>query len=311
MFSTSVHLLPTIRNYADAQRWFNKTPQPNTRKGQWTSDKRPLKDTRSWHYRIEQGRDGEFYDVCLYRTVMARFYKPTPEGRRVMFAAHPSNVSKQFMRNVTWHSHFQIMLTTTNEQVAVPVANRDSIHDGRTPFSASLWFNASDMLDVSRSAHTPHYTHRMNAYDKAVRVQARANAEPLTTLACLRMAEFEAAATLDEDKLEPFRGGVNVDYNIRSAIQRIAMSPESIAEFDARQFMKLAQLVYDYEATKIAVCTPVGETAQRVSEKVLADGLWRVMKRDVPALNSKSHARELPQFMSAELYPRNTAVTHG
>jgi hypothetical protein len=310
MFSSSVHLLPTIRNYDDADRWFNKTPKPVTRKGQWNDNQRPLKDKRSWHYRIEQGRDGEFYDVCLYHTVMARFYKPTPEGRRVMYAAHPSNLSKQFMGNVTWHSHFQTRLTTTNEIVAVPVANRDSIIDGRTPFSASLWFSPSDKLDIAQSAHTPHYVHRMNADDKALRVQARANAEPMITLACLRMAEFDAAATYDGDQLQPFTGGVNLDYNMGVALNLIVLSPQDMREKDAHHFMKLAERVYDYEATKLAVAAPLGESPERVSEKVLADGLWRVIKRAVAPLQRKSHAVELPQFMNAEFFPRNTATTH-
>jgi hypothetical protein len=311
MFSSSVHRLPSIRNYNDAEQWFNKTPQPSTRKGQWNDNQRPLKDTRSWHYRIEQGRDGAFYDVCLYSTVMARFYKPTPEGRRVMYAAHPSSLSKQFMRHVTWHSHYQTMLTTTNEVVAVPVANRDSINDGRTPFSASLWFSPADKLDIAQSAHTPHYVHRMNADDKALRVQARANAEPMITLACLRLAEFEAAATFDEEQLEPFTGGVKLSWEMGRAINRIVMSPQEVGEEDAYHFMKLAERVYDYEATKLAVraAQDFDETEQRVSEKVLADGLWRVMKRAVSAIGRKSNAVELPQFVNADLFPRNTATT--
>jgi hypothetical protein len=240
---------------------------------------------------------------------MARFYKPTPEGRRVMYAAHPSSLSKQFMSYVTWHKHYQTMLTTTNEVVAVPVANRDSIYDGRTPFSASLWFSPADKLDITQSAHTPHYVHRMNADDKALRVQARANAEPMITLACLRLAEFEAAATFKEDQLAPFTGGVKLSYEMGAAINRIVMSPQEVGEKDAHHFMKLAERVYDYEATKLAVAAPLGETAQLVSEKVLADGLWRVMKRAVAVIGRKSHATELPQFMNAELFPRTTATT--
>ena len=310
MFSSSVHQLPTISNYDDADRWFHNTKQPNGRRGQWTSNKRPLKDTRSWHYRIEQGCDGEFYDVCLYSTVMARFYKPTPKGRRVMFAAHPSNLSKQFMHSVTRHAHYMDMLTTTNEVVAVPVANRDSLNDGRTPFSASLWFSPSDKLDIARSAHTPHYVHRTNDDDKALRVQARANAEPMITLACLRLAEFEAAATFDEDQLEPFRGGVKLSYEMGVALNLIVMSPQDMREKDAHHFMELAERVYDYEATKLAVAAPLGESPERVSEKVLADGLWRVIKRAVAPLQRKSHAVELPQFMNADRFPRSTATTH-
>ena len=96
MFSSSIHNLPTINDFESAHEWFTKTPKPVTRKGQWNDNQRPLKDTRSWHYRIEQGRGGDYYDVMLYTTAMARFYAPTPDGRRVMYTAHNSNTSKQF-----------------------------------------------------------------------------------------------------------------------------------------------------------------------------------------------------------------------
>jgi hypothetical protein len=307
MFSSTQNL-PTINDFESAHEHFTKTPKPVTRKGQWNDNQRPLKDTRSHHYRIEQGRGGEYYDVVLYTTAMARFYAPTPDGRRVMYTAHNSNTSKQFMRNVTRHSTLMHMDTTDNQTVAVPVSYKDSIYEDGHGFSASLWFDNSPhkRLVVEQSAHTPMYTHKVGKSDKETRNHIRALCEPYITLACLRMGDWRRMEYVDEDLLTPFRVGVGVTWAQRDAI-RCMTQGNDLEQVSINTFMALAEKVYDYEATKLYYKANY-DSEKPVTEKVLADGLWRVIVRETYALQRKSEAVPLPQFMNIMNFPRTTAT---
>jgi len=312
MFSSSIHHLPSVGSYASAHAIFTKTAKPFTRSGQWHDNQRPLKDTRSHHYRLEQGPDAEYYDVMLYRTAMARFYAPTPEGRREMYISHDSNMSKQFMRSVTHHSNFMTMRSTDLLEVAVPIPNMHTIHDKGTGFSASLWFDPLNRLDVDKSAHTPMFTHRTNPADKALVQQVRERCEPYITLACMRLPEFASNMFINQELLVPFKGGVEVLFSGRMAIRRMTDGDEVGQEF-INAFMTLAEKVYDYEATKLSFkqgALTGDDIAQHVTEKVLADGLWRVIVRETPQLRRKSEAVPLPQFMAAGKYPKTTATPH-
>lgn len=307
MFSSTQNL-PTINDFESAHEWFTKTPKPVTRKGQWNDNQRPLKDTRSHHYRIEQGRGGEYYDVVLYTTAMARFYAPTPDGRRVMYTAHNSNTSKQFMRNVTRHSTLMHMDTTDNQTVAVPVSYKDSIYEDGHGFSASLWFDNSPhkRLVVEQSAHTPMYTHKVGKSDKETRNHIKALCEPYITLACMRMGDWRRDEYVNEDLLTPFKGGVDTLFSERDAI-RCMTQGNDLEQVSINTFMALAEKVYDYEATKLYYKANY-DSEKPVTEKVLADGLWRVIVRETYALQRKSEAVPLPQFMNIMNFPRTTAT---
>ena len=311
MFSTSIHTLPSISNWTSAHNTFNLAKKPVTRKGQWRDNQRPLKDIRSHHYRIERGNDGEYYDVVLHQTVMARFYAPTPDGSNRLYTGHPSNMSKQFMRHVLGVAHHNEWHTSDGRRVVVPIANRDSFTDKGTTFSANLWFANCGRLDVAKSAHTPHYTHRMSPDDKATHKEARANMEPYITLACMRIPEFLERVNIDFDLLEPFKG-VEVGFANRTALDNIAAGSFAPLTAEEQQkhihaFMVLAERVYGYEATKAADKYPNDHISEHVTEKVLADALWRIAKRECSFLKRKSAAFLLTQFMDVGEYPRTTA----
>jgi hypothetical protein len=310
MFSSSIHTLPNVTSWESAHNTFNNTKQPRSK---WADNQRPLKDSRSYHYRIERLNGGEHYDVVLHQTVMARYYKPTPEGRRVLYTGHPSNMSKQFMRHVLNVHHKNTRMTTDGRTVALPIANRDSITDKGSTFSADLWLVERHLIDVAKSSHTTHYTKRMSPDDKATHKQARANMEPYVTLACMRIPEFLERVHLDYDLLEPFKG-VNVGYAARNALEVLAsgqfaaLKPES-QEVRINLFMGLAEDVFDYEATKAAERYPNDHISEHVTEKVLADALWRIIKRECNTLKRRSDAIQLAPFMDAKDFP-NTATAY-
>ena len=309
MFSTSIRNLPSIESWEAAHSTFNNTKRPVTRNGAWRDNQRPLKDSRSHHYRIEQGNGGEYYDVCLHRTVMARYYAPTPDGHNVLYTGHPSNMSKQFMRHVLNVHHYNERTTTDGRRVVVPIANIDSFTDKGSTFSTKLWLVDRHLIDVDKSVHTPHYTHRMSADDKATHKQARANMEPYVTLACMRIPEFHGRVNIDFDLLEPFKG-VEIDWSDRRVLERIAQGKQDVSQAEINAFMFVAEKVYDYEATKAAEKYPNDHISEHVTEKVLADALWRITKRECGFLKRKSAATPLPQFMNVGEYPRTTAKTY-
>jgi hypothetical protein len=321
MFSASIHTLPNVTTWESAHNTFNNTPRPKGPRSNsvWDDNQRPLKDSRSYHYRIERLNGGEHYDVILHHTVMARYYKPTPEGRRALYTGHPSNMSKQFMRHVLNVRHQNTWTTTDGRPVAVPIANRDSITDKGSTFSADLWLatqtgmHASKRIDVAKSSHTTHYIKRMSPDDKATHKRARANMESLITLACMRIPEFHGRAYLDSDWLEPFKG-VNVGFDTCLALEAItsgqfaALKPES-QERRINAFMMLAEDVFDYEATKAMAKHPSDSILEHVTEKVLADALWRIAKRECSTLKRRSDAIQLAPFMDAKDFP-NTATPY-
>ena len=323
MFSSSIHTLPNVTTWESAHNTFNNTPRPKGPRSNsvWDDNQRPLKDNRSWHYRIEQHNGGECYDVCLHQTVMARYYKPTADGRRVLYTGHPSNMSKQFMRHVLNVRHQNTWTTTDGRTVAVPIANRDSIPDKGSSFSADLWLVKHEVLyglrlDVAKSSHTTHYVKRMSPDDKATHKRARANMENLITLACMRIPEFFGRVYLDYDLLEPFQG-VDVGYAERAALDSLAsgqfaaLKPES-QERHIAEFMRLAEDVFDYEATKAAAkntTDTLAAIAEQVTEKTLADALWRIAKRECSTLKRKSDAIQLAPFMDVKDFP-NTATPY-
>ena len=312
MFSSSIHTLPNVTTWESANNTFNNTPRPRSTQ-KWDDNQRPLKDNRSWHYRIERINGGEHYDVILHHTVMARYYKPTPEGRRVLYTGHPSNMSKQFMRHVINVNHKNTRMTTDGRTVALPIANRDSITDKGSTFSADLWLVDRHLIDVAKSSHTTHYIKRMSPDDKAAHKQARANMESLITLACMRIPEFHGRAYIDYDLLEPFKG-INVGFDERRALEAItsgqfaALKPES-QELRIQSFMQLAENMFNYEATKAMAEHPSDSILEHVTEKVLADALWRIAKRECSALKRRSDAIQLAPFMDAKDFP-NTATPY-
>jgi hypothetical protein len=118
---------------------------------------------------------------------------------------------------------------------------------------------------------------------------------------------------LDYDLLEPFQG-VDVGYAERAALDSLAsgqfaaLKPES-QERHIAEFMRLAEDVFDYEAVKVAERYPNDSILEHVTEKVLADALWRIAKRECSVLKRKSDAIQLAPFMDVKDFP-NTATPY-
>ena len=99
-FGISTHHAKRATSYEECAAMFNEPL--NTRSASWNDDMRPLDNLRKLHMHVLRGKD--YYDVVLYQTAMARYYKPeqigTSEQREVWYNVHGSQSSSSFQWSV-------------------------------------------------------------------------------------------------------------------------------------------------------------------------------------------------------------------
>lgn len=143
-----------VRSYEDA---YNLFLQPaNLRRAGWGPDKRALDGVRKTHLRVERGPNDAYYDVMLYQTAMARYYKPTPSGtsygdrRVVWYNTDPRVSSQNFMYYVLGISWESVRKTTTDGRRVKVGMNKNAGHN----FPVRLVY-IDGKLDVSQSCDAP------------------------------------------------------------------------------------------------------------------------------------------------------------
>jgi len=245
------------RNYDEALATF--AMRGAVRSSKWQPNERPLDPKPVSHHRLIQGSNeyGNYFDIKLYQTIMARFYEPKVEdGKRVerrLYMGHASQTSRQFMShtlrvecgvNSLWSDGVH-----ADERTIMPIYTKHFMVDGDndTPFSLDAVY-VDGVLDTAQSEHTPHY--RLVA-DKDVRQfkqRVAAHFEPYIMLAQMRMPEFKAECKLDYRLGQAFGGeGFNRAYYM--AIQEMWESPEPRQQ-DIDVFFEMCQKAYDVIASK-------------------------------------------------------------
>jgi len=174
--------LQYARNYEEADYIFGQKPAPDGR--YWNEVERPLGTNRQHHYRLEKGKD--FYDVCLYHTPMARYWKPEGTTRHVAYTGHSSMTSSGFMWSVLDVSRLLKLETTDGRTVAVPITYGEH-------FATSLVF-VDGKLRVEQSTHPKMLRYVSSEKDKAERAEWRETLQPWLDAMVLRMPEFEEKA---------------------------------------------------------------------------------------------------------------------
>lgn len=315
----------TIMNYQAAEKFFNSKPA-HTRCKDWQSHERCLKERASGnrHYRIEQHNDGEYYDVCLYRTVMGRFYRPNADGRsRVLYAGHSSVTSKSYQQRVLGVWERMLRTTTEGKEVVVPLYYNNVFHDEGDSFCVDLMFDAEGRLIVDKSMHAPHFKHKSNAEDKARRVRIKEKFSNFIMLAQMRMPEFEENCVPQQHKGRPFGGG-DTSHAERLAVEAI-WDEDMPEQHSIDHFFELCQEIYDtlvskrgYEQSNFHLgyrymtggkgkSTPA-DLEKPITEKDFEKAILNKVYQLVGA-NTRSEAIEQPQFMEHGDYPRTT-ITH-
>lgn len=309
MFAGATHLLPRIRNYGAAHTFFHNTKK--SRSAKWKDYQRPLRGTRFYHYRIETSisNHGEFYDLFLYETLMARFHKPDADGvEHREYRGHHTNTSRGFMWEVLGVETFNRITVDDGTTRIVPIA------DVRMPgsdFSADLYFK-DEKLILSKSSHTPIYKRVTNKDDKDRRAHVRGLFEPLLSLAVMRMPEYEQDAELRGYVGEPF-GESGITWLHRNAVQAIyreytgqgAAKPEAYTHFfdmGLRVFEKLAAvrahqlgLIHAWGNSVKSAPYAVLPDDKRITAKEFQSTFWKRITENV-GLNRPGGTKPYPQF---------------
>jgi hypothetical protein len=308
MFAGQTNVLPYIRNYAEAHTHFTRTERPRST-AKWADNQRPLKNTRSWHYRIEQGYGGDHYDLCLYHTVMARFHKPDAEGvERRQYRGHSSNTSRGFMYDVLKVHSTTPVHTTDGSVVIMPV------YDFRMPdsdFSVDAYFTADNRLIVERSKHLRHFKRMADAEDKAKRANAKKMFEPMLTLAAMRMNEWTSEMAINWGNGGAFQGaGIRYEENshINQMYQAFKLG-DDIGQTEVESFMNVAQKVLTamvhVRADKQGLLkwggsdVPYEKIDPPVKEREFINAIFDKVV-DICHIKSQSGRMEYPQFPSRD-----------
>ena len=316
----------SIYSYTTADTFFNSKPA-HKRCKDWQDNERCLKEKPSGnrHYRIEQHEGGEYYDVCLYRTVMARFYKPDADGlRRVLYAGHSSVTSKSFMQRVLSVWSGMRRETTDGRTVIAPVYERNTISDRGDLFSLDATFDADYKLVVSKSRHDEHFTHKSSASDKTLRKAIKERFANYIMLAQMRMPEFANDCVPTMTSGRPFGGG-EFSYQQRNAVESMWSDPAH-EEHWITHFFDMCQEVYTtiaskrgYEQSGFKLShrwyahanfnpSPLSDLEKPVTEKDLEKAILNRLYKILGADN-KSEPVPQPQFMDSIDYPRSAITT--
>jgi len=314
------------RNYDEALATF--AMRGAVRSSKWQPNERPLDPKPVSHHRLIQGSNeyGNYFDIKLYQTIMARFYEPKVEdGKRVerrLYIGHGSQTSMQFMRhtlrvecgvNSLWEDGVH-----ADERIIMPIYTKHFMLDEGVPFSLDAVY-VDGVLDTAQSEHTPHY--RLVA-DKDVRQfkqRVAAHFEPYIMLAQMRMPEFKAECKLDHRYGQAFGGeGFNRAYYM--AIQEMWTNPEPRQQ-DIDVFFEMCQKAYDIIASKRGTEQPdfhiAGNWYSRNKTESSIDDLQKPIEANefrralldriqkYVGSNSMKKPEEVKQFPKHSEYPRS------
>lgn len=335
MYSNSVQSLPTIDSYEAAQMYFMTKAKP-PRSKRWAEHERPLRNTRLHHYRIEhhtQADGQEWYDVVLYRTPMARYYKPEGSRRRVLLNGSNTNLSNQFRWSVLRYGrrfNTQAVFEGMEYTAIVPIHTRNDIHDKGEQFCVDMWFD-DYLLDVAASQHTRHYTRKSSDEDKQQRKDVKQAMQSVLFMAAMKLPDYEQHCTISWDYVGSFANAASPSTDERFAMQcfvdgdfnQDALStflgytaPKAYNSMASNRLQKEGKLRstrelytwtnYQRQPSGIEQAT-VSDLEQRVTEKELEARLWDTIKRHTSLFN-QSEAVELPQF--ADVLPKSNITTY-
>lgn len=326
----NVRGLVHLTNYEQADKYFAEV-QPHSRSKKYQPHQRTLKPQRpsaNHHYRIERHNDGEYYDLVLYQTTMARYYRPAPDGsERRLYNGDGSQTSRQFLWNAcgVW-SHMKRQALERKELVVVPLYRYNALEDKGAPFCADLTLvkvgecgPEDKAIDLTRSQHTPHYRYISSKDDKQNRARVRQVLRPFLDLMALRMPEFVASAELEYSKGRPF-GGASPRFSVRhgtEGMMRSLLADQVPQEADVSAFFELCQTCFDGIASKRGYNqkdfkldywqstsnNDVHDLQQPVTEKELEKSVLYWVNRLV-GTNGANEKVLMPQFVSVDDYPR-------
>lgn len=319
MFGNTIRHLPYIRTYAEAEKQFNKRGAVRSKK--WAENERPIYKTYH-HYRVT--KHAEYYDLILYRTVMARYFTPqTIDGKlheRCLYMGNQSITSRDFMWHVLGVHRGNKEILEGDKLVVAPIYHRASLHHDGEPFSADYLY-VDGVLDTTKSVHTKHYRKVSNADDKRRRTEVANVFEPYILMAQMRMPEFHAEAEISNRLGVPFANSMS--YKYEEAIRAIACGSTEQSDIDT--FFEMCKSAYEMLASKRGY--EQGDFNMGSSwRNITADSIDKLKKQITPpefrttlvgrimkmtGADERTELVEIPQFVVESDYPRTNIVLKG
>lgn len=205
-FSISTHNMQALRNYTQADNYFNSTRQPRGRK--WAAHTRPLRDTRSTHLALVKGQHlgVECYDLVLYDTPMVRYFKPNEHGEQAVWLQyHYSTSSRKFLWSHGWYVGMEIKDTEGND-AKIMFANDLSLsnHLFGDNFTARLVFDSNHKLIRDKSVHMPAFRKSSTATMRARRKALKQKLDVAFAIIEMQYDDMLASAEYDIWNGRPF-----------------------------------------------------------------------------------------------------------
>jgi len=315
MFGNTTRHMPYLRTYEEAEKQFNKRGAVRSKK--WAENERPIYKTYH-HYRVT--KHAEYYDLILYRTVMARYFTPTMvDGKlheRCLYMGDQSITSRDFMHHVLGVSQGMSEILAEDKRVIAPVYYRASLHHDGEPFSADYLY-VDGVLDTTRSVHTRHFRKVSSKDDRANRAEMVKRFEPYIMMAQMRMPEFHNNAEVTRNTGSPFSGGSERRYQDSIC----AMAEGSTDQLAINHFFELCQNAYDVLASKRAYNQRGFNMGSWQNRTV--DSIDKLEKQITPPEfrtaiigrinrltggDQRTEKVEIPQFVVESDYPRTNIV---
>lgn len=318
MYGNTTRHMRFVRNYEEADKQFNL--RGAVRSKHWAEHERPIYKTYH-HYRVV--KHAEYYDLMLYRTVMARYFTPqTIDGKlheRRLYMGDQSITSRDFMYHVLGVSQGKREILADDKVVVAPVYYRSSLHHDGTNFSADYLY-VDGVLDTSKSVHTRHYRKVSSKDDKAQRAEMAKRFEPYIMLAQMRMPEFHNNTEVDSRAGQPFGGGNERKY--RDAIRD--MSEGSTEQTDINHFFEMCEDAYTTLVSKRAYnqhgfnmgnyrnpgTDPIDKLEKPVTPSEFRTAIVGRINR-LTGAHERTELVEIPQFVVESEYPRTNIVLKG
>lgn len=307
--------IKTLNTYARADDWFNERKQ--VRSTNWQANERPTApsgtDARG---RLIRCQDGEYYDITLYKTAMARLFKPEViDGQRVerrSYLGYATALSSTFMA-AAFRLHPVNHEYINGERRVVPIYTRSMPH---SDFSAELVY-VDGVLDLKQSAHTRHFKRVSTTDDKARRAEVAKRFEPYILLAQMRLPEFEASAVLSSRAGAPFGGDPSGKHKHSVALPRLFEGDPDLAS--TNEFFEMCQMVYTTMASKRAYdqsgfqlgsswSNKTADPASKLERPITPDEFRRGLLSRINLamdVDKRSGQEEIPQFVVESEYPRS------
>jgi hypothetical protein len=250
--SNAISSCTSLHGYPQALRHFIENKAPRGKK--WLDNERALYNQRSHHYRMVASEtlidnEPEWFDMVLYRTPMARYFRPVDGVSQVYLRGFDSTASWAFLWRVCGYHPHKAMVDLKGNYIVAPFSINTGVEHTADngvviPSDWSVVLRLRDgKVDTSISAHRPVFKRVTSDDDKANRAHFRKQTQLLMDMMVLRIPSFHGESLVSSSLARPFSA---VDFRksiSREAVQAFRLGTQDDADFNS--VSSFAQAVYN------------------------------------------------------------------